>query len=344
MERKYIKSLLNQTLVLSQRCKLAGFTLIELLITLIMASIVLSSLLSLVVQLLQSDRQEAIRNETQRDMQMALNYIRQDIREAVYIYDGDCLRGRQDDPATTQVNEFCPGVVNHIGTNPNNPSNSIPILAFWRLEPLPLECRIITNQTPNLCGPFLLAGRTYSLVVYFLARNQSDPLWQGQARIERYELAQFNTQNNIFQTTQNYISPIDNRTSFRTWPQNNATGVSLQTARPPNQDPTNKNTLVDFIDIGGGGLDNPCPPNDYIVSPNTTTLTANGFAGIRSFYACVRVANAVDQQNQAIGLNQDAIVFLRGNAKNRRGYDGSSLATLQTQVLGRGVVDKQPAQ
>ncbi len=339
MARKHLQSLCNQFRVSSPRHKLAGFTLIELLVAMVIGSIAISLLLTLVVQLLRTDQQETVRSQTQSDMQMALNYISQDLREAIYVYDGHCIQGRADDPAT-QENDYCPGIVNHIRI----PDNSVPVLAFWKLNPLKKECQEVVNQTDALCNPFLLSGRTNSLIVYFLRRNQptSDDLkWQGQARITRYELDQFTVSNSNLGTTTGYINPTDPRTSFRTWPRqnNNGTWTSLQVSLPNSPDSNGSNpTLVDFVDARGGELVDPfCDSNEprQYLSPNSTTL-GTSFAGVRSFYACVRDAN------KANGFNQDVVVFLRGNTYGRGGNRDSNLATLQTQVLGRGVVGKQP--
>lgn len=343
MEKKYFKYLLNLLLILFQKDKLAGFTLIELLIATVIGCIAISGLLSVTVQLLQTDQKESVRSETQSDMQMALDYINKDIREAVYVYDGNCLQGQPNDP-----NNYCPGIVNRIQIPVN--SNSVPVLAFWKLEPLPNECQNTLNQLNDPCQPFRLAGRTYSLVVYFLTKKQSVDIWQGQARVTRYELNQFTGTGNNFQLTSGYVSPTASGTSFRTWPDSKQTGTwqSLANSMPT----VNADTLVDFVDASGGSSDDPCTsynsdPNnpDYITSPSSTTL-GSGFAGIRSFYACVRVASTATQQTQQqSGLNQDVIVFIKGNPKGRQGYDSSSfLPTLKTQVLGRGVVDKQPQQ
>ncbi|TAN85658.1 MAG: prepilin-type N-terminal cleavage/methylation domain-containing protein, partial [Phormidium sp. SL48-SHIP] len=71
----------------------SGFTLTEILVSMIIAGLVMSGLLGLMVELLTSDARETARTETQREMQMALDYISSDIRESVYVYDGNCIDG-----------------------------------------------------------------------------------------------------------------------------------------------------------------------------------------------------------------------------------------------------------
>lgn len=335
MARKHLQSLLNQFWVLSPKRKLAGFTLIELLLAMAIGSIAISLILALITNLLQTDQQESVRNTTQSEMQMALDYISQDMREATYVYDGDCIQGRADDPATT-ANEYCPGIVNNITI----PANSVPILAFWKLDPLPPECQIAANQTADLCGSFLLAGRTPTLVVYFLTRYQSSdaPQWRGQARITRYELDQFTVSNGNLATTPGYVNPNSNGTSYRTWPtrQVNGTWTNDLQASLPALTPSNPMVLVDFVDAGINGSDPfPCDAQ-YTASPRTSTNAQ--IAAVKSFYACVR--NTANQQS---GLNQDVLIYLKGNPGDRQGnYDNRFFPTLQTQVLGRGVVGKQP--
>lgn len=333
MARKHLQSLLNQFWVLSPKRKLAGFTLIELLLAMAIGSIAISLLLALITRLLRTDQQESVRNATQSEMQMALNYISQDMREATYVYDGSCIQGHADIPATT-ANEYCPGLVNHITI----PANSVPILAFWKLDPLPRQCQTPTNQTAALCGPFLLAGRTPTLVVYFLRRYQSSDAsagWRGQARITRYELDQFTVSNGNLTPTSGYVNPNSNGTSYRTWPRRQVNGTWTNDLQTIPLDSSNPLVLVDFVDAGINGS-NPVCDAQYTASPHISTDAQ--IAAVKSFYACVR--NTANQQS---GLNQDVLVYLRGNALGRQGnYDDGFFPTLQTQVLGRGVVGKQP--
>ena len=70
-----------------KRTNISGFTLLELLVAMLVSGIIVSGLLFLVVELLKIDRREAVLDQTQRDMQRAMDYVVDDIREAVYIYD-----------------------------------------------------------------------------------------------------------------------------------------------------------------------------------------------------------------------------------------------------------------
>ena len=58
----------------------------ELLIAMVISSIVTSGLLYLVIEIMQVDRREASLDQVQRDMQRAINYIGDDLQEALYVY------------------------------------------------------------------------------------------------------------------------------------------------------------------------------------------------------------------------------------------------------------------
>lgn len=316
-----------------RKCQTAGFTLIELLVSTIIAGIAISGLLYMVVQLLPSNQREFAQSETQRDMQMALDFMSSELQEAVYVYGGDCLQGQ-----TTPT--FCPGIANYVPV----PANSVPILAFWKLELLPkqLQEQCKTNlATANVpCD----SGRTYTLVVYSLSKALSVP-WLGKARIIRYAMTQFDINGN---PNPNYVSPAQIGVGFALWPFKNQGGnlTNLQTSIPTaNQG--NTAALVDFVDDTARpsvGDDNITCPTNYVVSPSLATLNNyvvppfnSGDKNIRSFYACVRGETA---------YNQDVFIFLRGNAYGRAGIQGindnSFLPRLQTQVPSHGIVSDLP--
>ena len=96
----------------------------------LVAGIVVSGLLYLVVELLQIDRREAALTQTQQDMQRALDYIADDIREAVYVY---------SDPATVVSSDKVQDL----------PSGSRPILAFWRPVAQTVPNNLCDKWAPN---------------------------------------------------------------------------------------------------------------------------------------------------------------------------------------------------
>lgn len=172
---------------------------------------------------MQINQRESAQAETQRELQKALNFINSELREAVYVYGGDCLQGQ-----TTPT--FCPGITNYVSV----PANSVPVLSFWKLAPLPTplqdQCNKGTADSTVPCN----SGRTYSLVVYFLIKNQpTDPInGQGKARIARYVLTQYDS-NGI--ATANYVNPAQVGVSFGIWPYQSNGGILKPYRRFPHK-------------------------------------------------------------------------------------------------------------
>jgi len=71
--------------------KVRGFTLIELLVAMIMAALIITPLLGLVVNLMNTDRQEQAKTTSEQELQTAMEYISRDLQQAVYIYDAGAL-------------------------------------------------------------------------------------------------------------------------------------------------------------------------------------------------------------------------------------------------------------
>lgn len=353
MNVKYFIFLLRRSPFNHPKSKIFGFTLIELLVSMAIAAVVVSGLMSLTVQLLSSNQQESGQTQTQNDMQLALDYISNDLREAVYVYPGECVKtGAGSKTTTTVTPDYCPGVVNHIkdfGTAFN--ANSMPILAFWKLdtlpEPLLNSCGTATPSPGVPCN----SGRTYTLVVYFLRKNLATEAekWDGKARLQRYELPNYASNGTAIAS---YVSPEQTGVGFRKWPWQLKGGAvtDLQASIKPNNDIPQ--TLVDFVDaerINSLVADpTACPADDatndvyYRISPD---ITATPFAGVRSFYTCVRVEKTTESGVNVYDgrtLNQDVLVFLRGNSAGRVQLSNNRLPTLSTQVLRRSIVNKEP--
>lgn len=301
-----------------------GFTLIELLVTTLIAGFLITGLMYLVVELMQTNQRETARTETQREMRLGLDYIANELREAVYVYPGECI-----DTGVGAANDanFCPGLGNHI----TFPTNSTPVLAFWKLDPLPDEilnfCAAQTGDDPNFQGVPCLSGKSFTLVMYFFSIDNPTDKWKGEARLVRLELPHFQNQNNPAALTPGYV-PIHETDSFRAWPF--LDGIDAQAG---GQAAGTTAVLVDFVSLATNGMVPVCPGVDvYSISPEPANPSERF-----SFYACVR------DPDDLAGFNQDSILYLKGNAKGKPGVrtDGF-LPTLSTQVLNRGVVDKSP--
>src|SRR4028119_737263 len=66
-----------------------GMTLVELLVGAIMAFLIITPMLGFVVDMLNSDRREQVKSNTEQDVQAALDFIAQDLSQALYIYDNN---------------------------------------------------------------------------------------------------------------------------------------------------------------------------------------------------------------------------------------------------------------
>lgn len=172
---------------------MSGFTLLELLIALVMASIIVSTLLTFLASVLDSDRKEQAKSESQEEIQAALNYIADDLQQAVYIYDADGL----------YINGASDGL-NVAGQIPSNP-NWTPVLVFWKRAQLKSTDQIVTSSGatkfvgcldyPDNNATTCLSGTqpkgsdkyVYSIVAYYLVKD-NDASWSNTARISRWEL------------------------------------------------------------------------------------------------------------------------------------------------------------
>lgn len=298
-----------------------GFTLIELLIAIVVGSIIVGTMLFLVVELLKINRREEVLTQTQQDMRRAIDYMTRDAGEAVYIYSTPAA-------VTGQLDGF-----------PNG--SEVPVLAFWRLDPLDpnnANVRTFFNSTcaSAFSGAKLIECNTlrvrqgyYTLVVYALQQNTGNDIWGGKSRIVRYELPKYTSAGlTTLTNTSGYAEPTGSTNTFANWTKGAGTT------------PRNLSVLTDFVDNSDPAQPTTGCPTGYLQTPPNTN----------NFYACVRqsttVANPTDS-NLTVGSNQTLILFLRGNVDAQNSGLGafskaSSLPTLRSEVLIRGVLDKQP--
>lgn len=306
-----------------------GFTLAELLVVMLITGGIISGLMYLVVELLGADQRDSARNATQQDMQRSLDYISTELRDAVYVYSGDCLYGGGTCSARTNG-----GLINFLPARFRD-GTDIPVVAFWKQSPFPSNvqtfCRGFagTDDEPRISLTNVVPceiGHAYSLIVYSLSTaNSGNPkTWSGQARINRYELRPYSNQPSPTATS-GYVSPINGEQKlFPTWPYDG--GTNLQ-GPPPGGTPV---VLTDFVDQNAGST--PTCPTDYQMSPPLNAPNRSD-----SFYACI---SATSQDYD----NQEVILYLRGNAFGRPGVLNSTsfTPTLTTRVLNRGTLDIDP--
>ena len=330
----------------------AGFTLAELLITLVISSIIVTGLLTLVVDLVTTNRKELARTETQREMTIASEYMSSELREAAYVYTGECLW--EGDGGTGA--QSCPGLFGG-GGGLNLPANDrVPIIAFWKLDPLPPTCSAAE------CANYAIAQRSYPLVVYFLSKENPGGVWDGEARLTRAELSRFDADGTLGELGNN-PDPNSTDATFRNW--------SVTGSNPTFEDAV----LVDYVDATPDAQElnaNTECPVDYRITPSSAALNAGDFSQVRSVYACVRddVTPAGGAGGTATSsFNQKVVLFVRGNPQGRFGLDAQAcgadleetlrterqellqgtegicnLPTVKTEVLNRGVANKVPRQ
>jgi len=323
-----------------QRSLSKGFTLIELLISLVIASLLISGLLFVVVDLATIDRREANLDQVQRDMNRAMDYITNDLQEAVYVYsDPQSIR-------TQLIND---------PSFPKDVASEVPVLAFWRIDPieenLP-DCSSMDTDSDAFAQCRLLEIRqaAYTLVVYVQKANDGNSNWPGQSRIIRYELSKYNSPIPDDLTTRpGYRDPTDSLdpdARFEGWQKSSddprgVSAVLVDYVQAPVFDPVIELKRAPLSDTGGPcrgyGSDTDGAPLYSVVPANASTSVNN------TFFACVRRSDiAGDTANRG---NQDVFVFLRGNVQSAagglRGYsDETSLPILETQVLVKGVIQK----
>ncbi len=319
----------------------AGFTLIELLVSVAIGWIVISGLLYFIVQMLETNQKEFALAQTQVEMDDALSYIKTELEDAAYVYEGDCLTGR----GTAGNSDYCSGLANWIAF----PAGVTPVLAFWKLEQLPYRedpsaaqdlPAIAACGTNGQCINTLLMRNSYTLVVYSLSTQNASNIWNSNlARITRYELRQFDpdalataVSSNPQRTTQGWVNPTTDA-SFGSWPRKNDGTLSSGATAPAGFSDV---VLVDLVDFSVNNNSPACPSGYNISPPNALNIAKNGSA-INSFYACVGAPSP--------GNGQDVIVYLRGNAKERAGGKGNTASytpLIQTRVQTRAVFQRKP--
>ncbi|MCS7030850.1 MAG: hypothetical protein NZL92_04905 [Gloeomargarita sp. SKYG116] len=321
----------------------AGFTVAELLVGATLGVVLLGGMMYLVTEMLRTERTETARSETEREMAQALDYIASELREAVLVYDRNCLGADGTGNGTT-----CQGL--------RLPRNTV--LAFWKREELPDlnllnlsgapsdEYAVLDWYARNRCGGNQDCQRVmnytrtqYVLVVYVLCRNPGGPPTRpggpacgfttdtqprGPARIVRGYFYQYQWAPSFADRLAN-LDPL----TGPTWPS------TIPHWNGPNSDTA---ILVSNVDWTGDRVSINCPPG-YLSSTGAGSDT-----GFPSFFACVR-----ERVGEGTGFVQDVYLYLRGNAAERAGLREIERGTnqfrpaVETQVRTRGSYNRRPS-
>ena len=313
-----------------------GFTLIELLVAMLIAVIIITPVMGFMVSLMNTDRQEEAKATSEQELQTAINFMTQDLQQAVYIYDNDGL-SRNHVPnnfAASGIRNQIPSSVSGFGCPAG--ATCTPVLVFWKRQFLDRDTKITNNQTvgqimalPDVRG---VEGDTfvYSLVGYSLIEGgPANTPWSDVARIARFEIRD----GILEQDGTTYAAPPD--TGFQSFDLSVATSlenVMNQWQKSPNGNFDVGDVLVDYIAERGQNMPSPvvCDTDNAINSKQRIS------AGDDAFVACVDVEDGT------------ARVYVRGNALARIQTDSkyrearsSFFPLVSTQVEGRGFLFSQ---
>ncbi|MCB8784439.1 hypothetical protein [Planktothrix agardhii] len=171
-----------------------GMTMIELLVGTIIAFIVITPLMGMVLGLLNDDQRESAKANTEEEIQSALDYIGEDVSQALYIY-----VNQKPNPITTgaPIDEIKSLKDNGFLPNTGTPNNEKPVLVFWKRklveDSVPVDSAVLPKDcTPTTCNDTYVL----SLVSYQLLPETDDKsIWcqpSGStcpSRIVRYEIS-----------------------------------------------------------------------------------------------------------------------------------------------------------
>ncbi len=315
-----------------------GMTLVELLVGAIMAFLIITPMLAFVVDMLNTDRREQVKSNTEQDIQAAVDFIAQDLSQAIYIYDNagvnaikSSLIPPTSDPAGTPILVFWKRQLQ---------PNALPVIPTAADTPNPSNCN--TTNTP--CND----AYVLSLVAYYQI-NDNNPIWcqpsgtDCPTRIVRYQIRDgLKDPRAASPATQPYYdsvktgqerSPAYNRLFDLTKPLENVT--------EPNAKLGSGEVLVNYIDHSAKQLDvaecqkalgTPQTKIGLAAATNVPEATLKVTdPSTNSFYACVDNARNL------------ARVTIRGNSLRRlqtdADYDAKKAAyfpTVSVQVQGLG--------
>ncbi len=229
-----------------------GYTLIEVLVAALIGSLVVTGLLTFVVGALDRDRREEAKATTQTELQDALDFIADDMQEAVYIYDATGLNAIYDQ---------LPAI-----------SNAYPVLVFWKRYSYEAgDNRCVSTTDDKYCGEeekiaanptqkrYVRCMRStttspiknctgsdevvYALVAYYLRKDDDTGAKYKGARIDRFEMRG------------GIVSTCTSQTDSA------SPNCGLTAQRPSGEDPTDTNFYYRFptdpafrgFDSSGGG-------------------------------------------------------------------------------------------
>ncbi|WP_144390510.1 hypothetical protein [Planktothrix agardhii] len=119
---------------------------IELLVGTIIAFIVITPLMGMVLGLLNDDQRESAKANTEEEIQSALDYIGEDVSQALYIY----VPKKQE---TTSSGTTTTDEIQSLKDNGFLPTDGTPVLVFWKRKLVEDSVPVGSVLLPNECNP-----------------------------------------------------------------------------------------------------------------------------------------------------------------------------------------------
>ena len=331
-----------------------GMTLVELLIGAVMAFLIITPMLAFVVDMLNTDRREQVKSNTEQDIQAAVDFIAEDLSQAIHIYDNNDTTGI---PELTKQ-KFIP-----------TGADKTPILVFWKRQLLKNSLPVNTTLTPqpDKCDPKATPGKagdcndTYvlSLVAYYQIKDDKSIWCQPSSsakdcptRIARYQISD-GLENKSSDPTKPYTGLTDGQ---KTSPAYNDIATSTTPAfdiTKPEKNVTKagvdwdgSEVLVNYIDhnpfplVGNEctlAFNNPKDSKGQAVLETTLKVT-DSLAAIKtnSFYVCVDRSN--NQNIARVTIRGNSLRRLQDSTVKPSAQNAAFFPTATVQVQGRGLV------
>jgi len=333
-----------------------GMTLVELLVGSIMAFLIITPMLAFVVDMLNTDRREQVKASTEQDIQAAVDFIAQDLSQAIYIYDNNTAVNGTPNTTPTGI----PALLAENFLPPQN-VNQTPILVFWKRELIENSMPLTAGAQPNTCQPQppqtgpKTCNDTYvlALVAYYQVSGSAGIWCQPSGTPCPSRIVRYRIKDGLRDPSSTQINPLDNYFTGVSTAQKRSDAFNpvFDISKPTEKVTTGQNNfsdppevLVNYIDHSPG----PAFPVDVCKTALGNPTIQNGSAteeisedrlkivGLtNSFYACV------DTQRNI------ARVTIRGNSLRRIQTDANYAAnksayfpTASVQVQGLGARGK----
>ncbi len=291
-----------------------GMTLVELLVGSIMAFLIITPMIGFVVDMLNTDRREQVKSNTEQDVQAAVDFIAQDLSQAIYIY---------DKTAIDLIRDKLPEA--------DDSTNKTPILVFWKRQQIKNSLPVDESIEPKDCEDNCNDTYVLSLVAYYQVKEtDQESMWcqpsgdRCPSRIARYEIKDgvknpygIDPANPYYEKslTKQYQQPDPafNKDFALTEPTKNVTIPGE--LKNPDSGGRKPQVLINYIDSTTPGptlsstecqtaLGKPTDPKDTTKFLDEGTLQVSD-GNTNSFYACVDTAR------------NTARVTIRGNSLRR---------------------------